>query len=75
MDNCTKLIFKNANHTHTHHHVYSHASDMNIIKGVGVAFCGLAIVAFTIWLIWKKIKERRNEHRGPVQFRLGYITD
>ena len=60
MDNCTKLIFKNVNHTNTHHHVYSHASGMKIITGVGVGFCGLAIVAFTIWIIWERNKEEMS---------------
>ena len=75
MDNCTKFIFKNVNHTHRHNHVYSHADDMEIITGVEVGFCGLVIVGFTIWIISKKFKQRRNEGRGPVQCGLGYITD
>ena len=75
MDNCTKFIFKNANQIHTHHHVYSHASDMRIITGVGVVLCGLVIVAFNMDNFEKKIKQTRNEHRGPAQFGLGYITD
>ena len=35
MDNCTKFIFKNVNHTHTHYRHYSHDIEMKIIMGWG----------------------------------------
>ena len=75
MDNCTKLIFKNVSHTHTHYSDYSHVTHMKIITGVGVGFCGLVIVGFLMWIIFKTIQCRRNVHRGPVQFGLGFLTD
>ena len=73
MENCTKFVFKAVNQTHTH--FYSHAKDMKIITGIGVGCCVLAVIAFTIWVIWKKIKNRREAQQGPVQFGLGYLND
>ena len=75
MDNCTKFISKSVNHTHTHYMHYSYDIEMKIITGVGVGFCGVAIVAFVIWIIWRKIGKRRNVHRGPVQFGMGFLAD
>ena len=75
MDNCTRFVIEQVNHTHEHYHQYSHDVTMNVITGIGVAACVVVTVFFLGWVVVRKIKERRERQHGPVQFGLSLVSD